>query len=116
MQSSDMSLVGLIIYLAIIILVIASGWVVFEKAGQSGWGFIIPIYNVILMLKIAGKPIWWIILLFIPLVNLVISIMVTHGIPQNFGRGVGTTLGLIFLPFIFWPVLAFGSAQYEPVV
>ena len=108
-------LLFLLIYFAVIIFIIASVWVTFEKAGQPGWGSIIPIYNTILMLKIAGKPIWWIILLFIPLVNIIVGIMMISGFSTNFGRGVGTTLGLMFLPFIFWPVLAFGSAEYNLV-
>jgi len=108
-------IVFFLFYLAILILMIASMWVVFEKAGQPGWGAIIPIFNTILMLKIAGKPIWWVILFFIPLVNIIVGIMMINGISTNFGRGIGTTLGLIFLSFIFWPILAFGSAEYNPV-
>lgn len=105
----------LLIYLAIIILMIASTWVVFDKAGQPGWAAIIPIYNTIIMLKIAGKPIWWIILFFVPIVNVIVMIRMMHSISTNFGRGVGTTLWLIFLSVIFWPILAFGSAEYNPV-
>ena len=101
--------------LVLSIFMIVCMWIVFEKAGQPGWGAIIPIFNTILMLKIAGKPIWWVILFFIPLVNIIVGIMMINGISTNFGRGIGTTLGLIFLSFIFWPILAFGSAEYNPV-
>jgi uncharacterized membrane protein YhaH (DUF805 family) len=101
-----------IIYLAIVVVMIASMWKVFTKAGKPGWGCIIPIYNVILMLEIAVRPVWWIILYFIPIVNWVIGIIVINDISKAFGKGVGTTLGLIFLPFIFWPILGFGSARY----
>ena len=107
-------IIFLLIYLAIIVLMIAGLWMTFEKAGQPGWGAIVPIYNVILLIKIAGKPIWWIILFFIPIVNFVVSILVVVGIAQNFGKGVGYILGLLFLPFIFYPMLGFGSAQYSP--
>ena len=106
----------MIIYLAFVILMIASAWKVYTKAGQPGWGVLIPIYNVYLMLKIAGKPGWWLILLFIPIVNIVVSIIVALALAANFGKGAGFGIGLIFLPFIFYPILGFGGAYYQPVV
>ena len=102
----------LIIELVFIVVVIAGMWKMFTKAGKPGWAAIIPIYNVVVLLEVAGKPIWWIILYLIPVVNLVIAILVMAGVSRNFGRGVGTTIGLIFLPFIFYPILGFGSARY----
>ena len=68
-------MIGSIIYLAIVVIVIAGMWKTFEKAGQPGWGCIIPIYNIYLMTKIAAKPAWWVIMFFIPLVNIVFAIM-----------------------------------------
>ena len=106
--------VGAFLYLAIIVVMIVGMWKMLEKANQPGWGAIIPIYNVILLLRVAGKPLWWIILLFVPLVNIVISILIPAAIAKNFGKGTGFTLGLIFLPMIFYPILGFGSAEYSP--
>ncbi|MCA9290370.1 MAG: hypothetical protein KDA25_04525 [Phycisphaerales bacterium] len=106
--------VFLVIWLAILVVVIVGLWKVFEKAGQPGWAAIIPIYNVIVLIQVAGKPIWWIILLIIPIVSIIPGILIPHGIAQNFGKGVGWTIGLIFLPFIFYPMLGFGSATYNP--
>ncbi len=102
-----------ILYIAVIVLVIAGMWKVFEKAGQPGWGCLIPIYNIYLLVKIAGREWWWMLLMLIPLVGAIIAIVVQHDISKNFGRGVGTTLGLIFLPFIFYPILGFGDAVYQ---
>ncbi len=104
-----------IVYLAICLLMIISLWKVFSKAGQPGWASLIPIYNAYVLLKVAGKPGWWLILMLIPLVNVIISIIVMIGLAANFGKGGGFTAGLILLPVIFWPMLAFGSAQYRPV-
>jgi hypothetical protein len=104
-------LFALAIWLTVIVLVIAGWWKMFTKAGKPGWDSIIPIYNTIVLIDIAGKPLWWIILCFIPFVTIVILIMVLAGVSRNFGRGVGTTLGLIFLPLIFYPMLGFGSAS-----
>ncbi|MDH5608761.1 MAG: DUF5684 domain-containing protein [Cyclobacteriaceae bacterium] len=105
--------VGILVYVALIILMIASMWKMFEKAGKPGWAAIIPIYNFIVLLEIVGKPAWWIILVLIPFVNFVILIWITNLTSKSFGNGVGFTLGLIFLPFIFYPVLGFGSATYK---
>lgn len=102
----------MLIGLAVTVIVIAGLWKVFTKAGKPGWAAIIPIYNTIVLIEIAGKPIWWILLMFIPIVNFVIFIIVLAGVSRNFGRGVGTTLGLVFLPMIFYPILGFGDAQY----
>jgi hypothetical protein len=117
MESSGSSAGGAfggIIGLAIAILMIVAVWRVFTKAGQPGWAAIIPIYNTIILLRVAGKPWWWFLLLFIPIVNIVIMIMAWVGVAENFGKGMGFVIGLIFLPFIFTLILAFGSATYRP--
>ncbi len=103
----------LIVYFGVIALVIASLWITFAKAGKPGWAAIIPIFNIIVLLEIAGKPIWWIILLFIPLVNIIVSILVMMDLAKSFGKGPGFGLGLAFLGIIFFPILAFGDAQYQ---
>lgn len=104
----------MLVYLAIIIVVIVGMWKTFEKANQPGWGCIIPIYNFVLLLKIAGKPIWWLILLFIPLINFVPCILVPLAVAKNFRKGAGFGIGLLFLPFIFYPILGFGNAEFDP--
>ncbi len=99
--------------LAIIVLVVAGLWKVFSKAGRPGWAAIVPIYNVIVMLEIAGRPLWWIVLFFIPLVNLVIAIILGIDIAKSFGKGAGFGIGLALLGFIFYPILGFGDAAYK---
>lgn len=101
-----------IVWCAVMVFYIAAMWKVYTKAGQPGWAAIIPIYNLIVLLQIAGKPVWWVLLMLIPVVNIVFAIMVWHAVSTNFGKGVGFTLGLIFLSFIFIPILAWGDAQY----
>ncbi|MBW8884453.1 MAG: signal peptidase I [Planctomycetia bacterium] len=115
-DNAGSSPVVLIIQLAIIAAIIAGLWGVFAKAGKPGWAAIIPIYNAIVLLEIAGKPLWWIILFFIPCVNIVIAILVAMDVAKNFGKGAGFGLGLAFLPFIFYPILGFSDARYQPVV
>jgi len=102
-------------FVALGVLIIASFWVVFTKAGQPGWACIVPFYNIIVLLQIAGKPVWWILLLMIPIVNIVIAIMVAIAVATNFGKSDGFGIGLALLPMFFYPMLAWGDAQYRPV-
>ena len=102
-----------LVMLAFAVLMIASLWKIFSKAGEPGWASIVPIYNVIVLLKIGGKPVWWILLFMIPLVNAIMGIILAIAIAEKFGKGTGFGLGMAFLPFIFYPMLAFGDAQYR---
>jgi len=102
----------LVCWLGLSLLMLVSMWVVLKKAGQPGWAILVPIYNVYVMLKVAGMPAWWLLLMFLPIINAIASIMMVLGIAKNFGKGAGFAVGLLFLPFIFYPVLAFGDAQY----
>ncbi|HEY5450039.1 MAG TPA: DUF5684 domain-containing protein [Polyangia bacterium] len=98
------------------VLMIAAMWKVFTKAGKPGWAAIVPIYNIIVLLQIAGKPVWWIILFFIPIVSLIIAILTYVALAERFGKGGGFAVGLVLLGPIFFPILGFGSAQYRPAL
>ena len=99
--------------LAIIVAVIAGFWKVFVKAGKPGWAAIVPIYNLIVLLQIAGKPLWWFILFLIPVVNLIAAILVGIAVAKNFGKSDAFGIGLGLLGPIFYPILGFGDAQYQ---
>ncbi|UOE50166.1 DUF5684 domain-containing protein [Mucilaginibacter sp. SMC90] len=98
--------------LIIWVIVVIGSWKVYTKAGKPGWASIIPIYNIIVLLEIIGKPIWWIIMLLIPCANIIFGIWMINLLSKSFGKSEGFTIGLIILPFIFYPVLGFGSATY----
>ena len=102
-----------IFYLAFTILILAAWWKIFTKAGQPGWACIIPIYNLYVWCKIVGRPWWWLLLMLIPFVNFIIAIILLIDLAKSFGKGVGFGIGLLLLPFIFFPILGFGSAQYQ---
>ncbi len=102
-----------ILWLAVAVFMVIVGWKIFEKAGEPGWAAIVPIYNIVVMLRIAGKPEWWILLMLIPFVNIIIGIMVTLAVAERFGQSSGFAVGMIFLPIIFYPILAFGDAEYQ---
>ena len=111
-QTGASPLVG-IVYLIIVVLMIAALWRIFTKAGQPGWAAIIPIYNIYVLLKIVGRPWWWLILFLIPLVNLVISIIVALDLAKSFGKsGAFGFFMLWLLSVIGYPMLGFGKATY----
>ncbi|UOU97984.1 DUF5684 domain-containing protein [Chryseobacterium daecheongense] len=88
---------------------------IFQKAGrEDAWAGFIPIYNTIVLLDIVKKPIWWIILFFIPLVNLYAAWVVNDRLAKGFNKETPLyTILLFFLGFIFLPVLAFGNDTYD---
>jgi Family of unknown function (DUF5684) len=124
-----------VIALLLTILQVICFWILYDKAGQPGWAAIIPVYATIIKLKVAGKPVSWVIwfmqyyvfyilwvgtrepvallLYFFSLIaNLVFYILVLNGISKSFGKDQGWTVGLFFLPFVFFPILAFGDSKY----
>lgn len=117
-------------------------WIIFQKAGQAGWKSLIPVYDTFVLLRIIQRPMWWgYLIVGVSLVQLILSTMldgssndstslqlissiativafiysvrITHGLSRSFGHGAGFTLGLLFLPYIFYPILAFGSSTYR---
>ena len=105
-------LCGGLIGLAFGIFMLVAMWKIFTKAGKPGWAAIIPFYNIWVMLEMVGRPGWWLLLMLIPLVNVVIGIMVMFDLAKSFGKQGGFAIGLILLPYIFFPILGFGKAQY----
>jgi len=110
--TSGSAAVILLIYLAVVVFYIVAGWKVFAKAGEPGWGVFVPIFNLYLVCKISGRPEWWVILFFIPLVNIVIGLIIAMDIAKAFSKSSGFGIGLWLLSFIFVPILGYGSAQY----
>jgi Family of unknown function (DUF5684) len=101
------------LYLGLALFYIVAAWKVFTKAGKPGWGIFIPIYNIYLWVKIAGKPGWWVLLYFIPLVNLVILIIIAIDVAKAFGKTTAWGVCLLFLfSFIGIPILGYGKATY----
>jgi hypothetical protein len=111
--SAGGSPLGMIIPVIIAVLIIVAMWKIFTKAGQPGWASIIPIYNIYIWCKIVGRPGWWVLLMFIPLVNLIIAIILCIDLAKSFGKGAGFGIGIILLGFIFLLILAFSDAQYQ---
>jgi hypothetical protein len=107
------------VFFAIYVICLIGLWKVFTKAGQPGWAVLIPIYNLIVLLRIAGLAWYWVfapLIVLIPVLGaiayLVLAVMGIHRISTRFGQGVGFTIGLTLLGPIFWLILGFGDSKY----
>ena len=95
--------------LIISLLMIISEWIILTKAGKPGWAILVPIYNAITMLSVIGRPWYHIFFAIIPIYNIIFLIQCIHGLSKSFGKDAGYTVGLLFLPYIFYPILAFNK-------
>jgi hypothetical protein len=111
--SSWLSPVLIVFYLILVIVLIAAMWKIFTKAGHPGWAAIVPFYNIYILLKIVGRPGWWLLLMFIPFVDIVIGIIVAFDLAKSFGKsGVFGFFGLFVFSIIGYCILGFGPARY----
>ena len=98
---------------AVALVLIVGNWKMYEKAGKPGWGCVIPIYMWVLLLEIAGKPIWWIALFIIPIVDIFVWFSIHLSLARNFGKSTGFGIAMAFFPFVFYAILGFGDARYQ---
>lgn len=100
--------------LAVTVLLIIDLWIIFKKAGLPGWGAIIPIYNIYLVIKVARQSGWWLFLLLIPIVNIIVSLILAFDLARAFGRsGLFGFFLLWLLPPIGLSIIAFGGSRYQ---
>ena len=98
----------------VVIFYVAVGWRIFEKAGRAGWKSIVPVYNLVVLLRIVERPLWWLpVILLVPGVNAIMLAIVNVDLAKRFGKSAGFGIGLFLLGFIFAPILAFGNAAYQ---
>ena len=108
------SAIGAVAVLAFVLSWIAGQWITFSKANEPGWAALIPIYNFYVMLKIGDNEWWWLLVfLLVPIANLYALYKMGAGVARAFGKGGLYGFGLGYLPFIFFPLLAFSDAQYQ---
>jgi len=111
-QPSLFSGTTLIIVVAVIgvlfLLMVLSWWKIFSKANQAGWKVFVPFLNFIVVTKILNKPIWWMaIYLILPVGHILVSLQMA----KLFGKKIIFAVGMILVPFVFYPLLAFSKAQ-----
>ena len=108
-----MGLIFFLVGMVVAVVFIIGMWKVYTKAGQPGWAILIPIYNIYILLKIAGRPGWWVILCCIPLVNVVVGILVAIDVAKSFGQSAAFGVILLFLlGGIGYLMLGFGNYTY----
>ncbi len=112
-QTGGSAVVWLIIGLVWAVFMLVAGWKMFEKAGQPGWLAIIPVVATFGLLQIVKRPLWWFILLLIPIVNIVVVVIVLIDLAHAFGKGVGMAVLLVFFTPIGYLMLGFGDAEYQ---
>lgn len=104
----------LIAAFAVIVFEITCISIVFNKAGKPSWGCLIPVYGIMLLCDIAGKPRWWTLLCLVPLVNIAVYVILTLAAAKNFEGNDGSGAGHAYLPVIIYAMLAFGDFDYSP--
>lgn len=89
-------------------------WKLYEKAGRKSWEAFIPVYNSIVLMKIINRPTWWTALLFIPIINLIMFIVVWVETLRSFGKNStkDTLLGVLTLGFYIYYVNYFENVEY----
>jgi len=106
-------LFGAVFYLGILFLIFGGLWKTFTKAGKPGWAVLVPIYNLIVLTEIVGRPFWWAIMMLIPCVGAVFFLLISLDLAKSFGKGSGFGVGLFLLGIVFFPILGFGDAVYQ---
>lgn len=102
-----------LVLLGIVLLPTVSLWKIFQKAGEPGWQAIVPILNLVVIMKLVHKPWWWALLALIPYIGLIWTVWGINLLVKRFGKTEFFTFGVIFLCFIFLPILAFGDSKFN---
>ena len=102
-----------IIVIGMYVLQIIAMWKIFTKAGKPGWAAIVPIYNNIVQLEIAGRPAWWVLLtMFVPIFGVWVAIVALIDLAKSYGKSGGFAALLILVPIVGWLILGFGKDKY----
>lgn len=113
MEDVGISIVVFIFQPILLVACLVAIWKVYVKAGQPGWKSLIPFYSMYILLKIIGRPGWWLLLYFVPVVNFVVLIINSIDLAKVFGRS--TAFGVVALglfPFVGYFILGFGKSTY----
>ena len=112
--SAAASLTTILVVMGLLIFLVIAMWKVNEKANEPGWAVLIPIYAQIVTARIGGKSAWWVLAMFLPGINLIAFLVLSFGVAERFNKSSLFGLGLALLPFLFYPMLAFGDAEASP--
>lgn len=85
---------------------------------ENAWFAWIPILNLILMLQIAQRPMWWLIFFLVPILNIagiVLQFFIWVDIAKRLGKSAVFGVLAALIPIIFMPYLAFSGNDNPPV-
>lgn len=106
------NIIAVFCYIIVLIVMLVALWKIFVKAGKPGWAIFVPFYGNYCEFDIAFGNGWLFLLMFVPVVNFVVMFMMIFKLGKAFGKGTGFGFGLLFLPFIFIPILGFDNSSY----
>lgn len=98
--------------LILAILIVIAVWRVYAKAGQPGWACLVPIYNIYVLLKIIGRPGWWLLLYLLPIISIIISVVNALDLAKAFGKNGLFGFFLLWLFPVGYLILGFGNDKY----
>lgn len=92
----------------------AGTWKLYVKAGRKPWEAIVPVYNAIVLLKILKRPTWWVILLFIPIINLLMFPVIWVETVRSFGKykTIDSVLAVLTLGFYIYYLNYIADVNY----
>jgi signal peptidase I len=94
-----------ILFIAIIQVVHFLGtWKLYKAAGRKAWEAAVPVYNAVVLMQIINRPVWWVILLFIPVVNLIMFPVVWVEIARSFRHNSKSDT--------FWAIISLGFYSF----
>ena len=109
-----------LVIMAVAVFMIVCMWKIFVKAGKPGWAALVPVYNIIVLLEIVGRPAWWVLLFFLSVIpfvgwigSMIVGVIVMIDLAKSFGKDTGFAILLILLPIVGYPMLAFGKDEYK---
>ena len=104
----------LLFFLIIQVVHFLGTWKLYVKAGRQAWEAAVPVYNAIILMKIINRPKWWVILLFIPIVNLIMFPVIWAETARSFGKNTytDTFLAIITLGLYLYYINYATDVQY----
>ena len=104
-----------IFFIAVQLIHFGGSWKLYQKAGRKSWEALIPVYNAVVLMQIIRRPRWWVVLLFIPIINLMIFPVVWVETLRSFGKksSLDTALGILTFGLYTYTINYSDNVQYE---
>ena len=96
----------ILFFLSIQVIHFLGTWKLYKTAGEYPWKAIVPVYNAIIFLKILHRPKWWVLLLFLPVINIMMFMVLWVDTAKHFGKTTPTDglLTILSLGFFIYTI------------